>query len=113
MVIFFSSNRLAKTCNQDSLMLREFGKQWAKTIKLRLVQLAGAPTLADLELLPYGRPHPLAGKRKDRWSMRITGNYRLVFTPLHDPIPLLPDGGLNRAAVTDILILAIEDYHGS
>lgn len=45
--------------------------------------------------------------------MHLWGQYRLVFTPDHDPVPLLDDGGIDRASVTAIRIEEIVDYHGS
>jgi len=36
---------------------------------------------------------------------------RIIFLPMHEPLPLKPDGGLNWLKITAILILAVEDYH--
>jgi proteic killer suppression protein len=42
----------------------------------------------------------------------LDGPYRLIFTSNHDPIPLLDSGGIDKAAVTQVLIMGIVDYHG-
>lgn len=33
----------------------------------------------DLQNLPFLRPHPLKGDLQGFWSMRITGNWRIIF----------------------------------
>jgi proteic killer suppression protein len=43
----------------------------------------------------------------------LTGNWRLIFRPDHDPVPQRSDGGIDLAAVTAVIIVAIEDYHGN
>lgn len=45
--------------------------------------------------------------------MHLWGQYRLVFTPDHDPVPRLDDGGIDRASVRAIRIEEIVDYHGN
>ena len=37
---------------------------------------------------------------------------RLIFMPFHDPIPTKADGGLDWTAVTAVVIVGVEDYHG-
>lgn len=59
-----------------------------------------------------GRCHPLSSDRKGQFAIYLWGSYRLVFVPDHDPIPTLPDGGLDRTKVTQISIKEVVDYHG-
>ncbi|MGX5819635.1 type II toxin-antitoxin system RelE/ParE family toxin [Chitinophaga lutea] len=33
----------------------------------------------DLRAFPHLRPHILKGKFKGRWSLSVTGNYRIIF----------------------------------
>ncbi|EIM73189.1 killer suppression protein HigA [Nitritalea halalkaliphila LW7] len=49
--------------------------------------------------------------RKGELAVDVSGNYRMIFEPLHDPIPKKDDGGLNWEEVTKIQINEIEDYH--
>ena len=44
--------------------------------------------------------------------MSLWGSYRLVFEADHNPLPLLDDGGIDRARVTKIVIKEVVDYHG-
>jgi proteic killer suppression protein len=43
-----------------------------------LTMLNAAETLADMDV-PGFRLHPLIGSRKGYWSVRVTGNWRIVF----------------------------------
>jgi plasmid maintenance system killer protein len=54
----------------------------------------------------------LHADRAGQLSMSLWGPYRLIFEPDHDPVPRLPDGGLDRSLVTKILIKEVVDYHG-
>ena len=58
-----------------------------------------------------GRFHQLTGDLIGVFSLSVGGPLRLLFEPDHDPVPMLPDGGINRARVTRIIILGIRDYH--
>ncbi len=106
----FEDRHLAADCADDRAGARRFGSvQWA-VIRRRLAVLQAAPTLAQLVGVP-GRPHALTGDRMGQFALDLRGPYRLVFEPDHHPLPELATGGLDRAQVTRIRILAIEDYH--
>lgn len=70
-----------------------------------------APTLIDMEKVP-GRCHQLQGNRAGQFAVSLWGAHRLVFLPDHDPVPRLPDGGIDRSRVTRIVIKEVVDYHG-
>lgn len=109
--ISWSDEKLAKSCSSEKLGRRRWGADRWKLLKRRLESLEGAPTLQDLEGVP-GHCHRLKADRRDQFAMSLSGSYRLVFVPDHDPIPTLPDGGVDRARVTRILITDVVDYHG-
>jgi hypothetical protein len=44
--------------------------------------------------------------------MDLDHPYRLIFQPVHDPLPMRKEGGLDWNLVTAIKILEIEDTHG-
>jgi proteic killer suppression protein len=70
---------------------------------------------ACLEEVPVGKPdrrHALSLNRKGQFAVDITENYRLIFEPNNNPLPLQKDGGLDLKRITDIKILEVEDYHG-
>jgi toxin HigB-1 len=59
-----------------------------------------------------GKCHALSGDRAGEFAVGLWGSYRLIFAPDHDPLPRLPDGGIDTAHVTSIVIREVVDYHG-
>jgi len=51
----------------------------AERLRLVLGRLAAAVTARDMDL-PGLRLHPLKGRLKGRWSVTISGNWRVTFT---------------------------------
>jgi len=108
----FSSGRLRKELSDDKKLARACGDR-AKPLRLRLAVLAEAKCLADV---PTGTPdhcHALKHDRKGQFSVTLRGNWRLVFRPNHNPLPLLKEGGLDLSAVTSIEMIEVVDYHGN
>ena len=66
----------------------------APRLRLQLAALDTAQLIDDMDLPGY-RLHPLKGKQKGRWSISVSGNWRLTFE--------FNDG--------DVYILDYEDYH--
>jgi len=66
----------------------------ADRIRLQLAALDTAQTTDDMNVPGY-RLHPLKGRMKGRWSISVSGNWRLTFE--------FEDGNVN--------ILDYEDYH--
>ncbi|MGB5164385.1 MAG: type II toxin-antitoxin system RelE/ParE family toxin [Woeseiaceae bacterium] len=50
----------------------------AGRLRLQLAALDTARVIADMELPGY-RLHPLKGRAKSRWSIWVSGNWRLTF----------------------------------
>jgi len=109
--IVWASRKLERDCLNDRNGVQRFGPERWTLIKRRLESLASAPTLADMRGVP-GNCHPLTGDRAGQFAISLTGSYRLVFRPDHEPIPLQADGGIDRQLVTRILIEGVVDYHG-
>jgi len=66
----------------------------AGRLRLQLAALDTAGTIDDMDLPGY-RLHPLHGQKSGRWSIWISGNWRLTFE--------LQDGNVH--------VLDYEDYH--
>ncbi|WP_293689764.1 type II toxin-antitoxin system RelE/ParE family toxin, partial [Thiolapillus sp.] len=80
MDISFSSRRLEKQLNQERAMVKAFGSQRAKRLKIVLTTLRAAPSLA-MFAPPYSPPHrchELTGNRKGKLSLDLDGPYRLL-----------------------------------
>lgn len=108
MEIRFANNKVRKLCEDGTHMQRKLGAAAARKLLARLADLQAA---AHLDELPAGNPHPLSGEYQGCVGIRIDGGLRLVIRPLNEPLPLLPDGGLDRRAVTIVCIVFIGDYH--
>jgi plasmid maintenance system killer protein len=91
-------------------MQRAYGDR-AKRLKRRLDLLTAAACLYDVPPGPPTHRHELTGDRRGHFAIDVTGNWRLVFRPNHDPVPQTADGGTDLKAITTIKILAVEDYH--
>ena len=83
--------------NEEKTMLKVFGQQRAKRIKVVMTALRAAPNLGVFAP-PYSPPHrrhELTGKRKGTLSLDLDGPYRLIIKPLHNPLPERPEDGLD------------------
>ncbi|NND93196.1 MAG: Killer protein [Granulosicoccus sp.] len=49
------------------------------SLRLMLAALDTSTTIDDMDVPGY-RLHPLKGERKGRWSVSVSGNWRLTFT---------------------------------
>jgi len=106
--IAFADDDLETLCKQQKKAVKKLGAESAKKLQRRLAELFAANHVAELVA---GRPHPLKGSRDGQFSVDLHGGQRLIFKPSRKPPPLKPDGGLDWAQVTEITILAAEDYH--
>jgi proteic killer suppression protein len=104
------NKKLKKRFTDDIELMKAFGTR-AKKIKLRRVQLKAADNLKAISSLRVLRLHPYSGARLGEWSIDIQENWRIIFKPDHDPIPLKEDGGVNLELITAIKIVSVEDPH--
>jgi len=112
LIIYYSTKKLEKQCNKEALGNKAFGLNLARKIRQRLKEFEAASSLQVISKLPPARCHELKGDRKGSLAVDLTDKKRLVFVPDHTPIPLLPTGGLDWSAVTQIIIMEVTDYHG-
>jgi plasmid maintenance system killer protein len=108
--ISYKSRKLEKQLTDPRELARSFGLL-ARKINQRLKDLNGATNLSLMRSIPSARCHQLTGNRKGELAVDISENYRIIFKPLHDPIPQKDDGGLNWEEVYKIQNTEIEDYH--
>jgi proteic killer suppression protein len=112
MEIVFKTAKLQKLCNSNKELQRKYGPQKARKILQRLDGLKAAETLADLSHLPPLRCHELKGDRDGQLAIDTIHPFRMIFEPAHHPVPLLPDGGMDKLLVTAVRILEVDlDYH--
>lgn len=117
MVICFHTTQLEKVFSCESNLIRQYGAEMAKKIRMRMDELRSVERLSDLGLpkSPPARCHELTeGQRGQQCqlSVDLKHPYRLIFVPDHDPIPKKPDGGLDWEQVRAVEILEVENTHG-
>lgn len=110
LLISFAKRKLEQEMNDDSRLIRSYGTQQARKIRQRLDDLDAATSLEDMRGLP-GQCEELRANRQGQLSLRLNGNYRLIFEPADDPPAVKDDGGIHWQSVHAIRILEIVDYH--
>ena len=112
MDILFKSRKLEKEFSDNKALIRRYGPEQAKKIQQRLFELQAAENLDTLWTLPQIRAHELTGNLAGQVSLDIKHPYRLLIKPDYDNPPQKGDGGLDRAKITKVKILRVEDTHG-
>ena len=110
MNITFADKKLERLANNDSRLVKKYGKLRAGKIKARLTQLRFATSLEDVRHLP-GNYHELTGTRKGQWACDLDQPYRMVFTPHENPIPANADGQFIWIEITGVEVIGIFNYH--
>lgn len=110
MDVAFDSKKLAKTCNSEKELRKEYGPRMAGVIQTRLSDLAAVETLAGMSVLP-GRCHELTANWKGHFALDLVHPDRLVFKPLDDPPPRLPSGAMALTEIRSVVIVGIGNYH--
>ena len=111
MLIHFRTSKLRKTFSTEKDLIRSYGAEQGRMLMRRVSELRAARCLADLRLLPQLRAHELTGDRKGQISITVRQPYRLILLPANEPIPRLPDGGLDWLATTEVIVIEVVDYH--
>ncbi|WNB17547.1 type II toxin-antitoxin system RelE/ParE family toxin [Marivirga arenosa] len=109
MLINYKTKKLQKQLTDPKQLNKHYG-QLARKINQRLKMLKAADNLAVMKTLPGGC-HELKENYKGCLAVDVSGNYRLIFKPDHDPIPENKSGGLDWESVTIIEVQEITDYH--
>ena len=112
MNISFATTKLERQLTSEREMQKAYGHVIG-ALKLRISELWAVARLADVPHSPPPRRHQLTGDWAGHFAVSLTKNYRLIFKPDHDPVPTLPDGGFDLNAITAVMIVKIEDYHGT
>ena len=112
MDILFNSRKLEKKLSNFNALKRRYGTEQAKKIQQRIFELQAADNLDILWALPQIRAHELKGNLAGQVSLDIKHPYRLLIKPDYVNPPKKEDGGLDRAKITRVRILRVEDTHG-
>ena len=110
MNVHYETTKLQRVCDSAKEAQRQLGPDSAKKLLLRLNELVAASCLADIPITPPPRLHQLKSEAPE-FAVVLHGGDRLVFR-VAEPVPLLPDGGVDKGLVRTIVITFVGDYHG-
>ena len=96
--IEYKSKKLEKVCTDAKTAEKQYGRQMAEKIQLRIDQITAADSIGMLVQLHIGRCHALTGDRKGQYAMDLVQPYRLVFQE--------KNGNIEVAQILEII-----DYH--
>ena len=108
MNVSYSSKKLERLCSDPREATKMLGPASERKLRARLADLRAANRVTEL---PAGSPHPLTRERSGQYAVSLSGGHRLVFRPMHDPVPARPDGSIAWEQVTAVEIVFMGDYH--
>jgi plasmid maintenance system killer protein len=116
MKVVIKDKKLKASLEDQAVCQRQYGKEMAKKVMLRMAALAAAESLADLWPPMSGpeRCHGLRGDMAGKFSVDVKQPYRLLFRPTDAPTAVGQDGDEKQRwqSINSIEILGIEDIHG-
>lgn len=104
MKITYANQRVEKFFTDYEKMKKKLPLDWVKSIKKHIDHLKAAECFGDFLKLGLGRPEPLSGYKNIRYSLKITGNVRLIIEPNATEDTVM--------VCSEIEIEGVSDYHG-
>lgn len=80
MEVTFRTRKLEREYEESKRAIREYGQAVATRYIERINIIKHATDIEQLEKLPVIDCHPLKGDQKGEWSIKLTGQARLIFT---------------------------------
>ena len=104
LIITYANNRVEKYFTDFNKLKQKIPVDWVRTIKKHLDRLEAAECFGDFLKVGLGGPEPLSGYAQIRYSLKITGNVRLIIEPnaTQDTIMIC----------SEIEVEGVSDYHG-
>lgn len=102
--ITYANAKVEKYFTDFNKLKRKLPADWVRTIKKHLDRLIAAETFGDFLALGLGKPEQLTGYKQIRYSIRVSGNVRLIVEPnaTQDTVMICEE----------IEIEGVSDYHG-
>jgi plasmid maintenance system killer protein len=110
-----AKGKLKAALENEAVCQKQYGRDMAKKIMMRVNELRAAVSLADFWPPMSGpeRCHELRGDLTGTFSFDLKQPYRLLFVPSDESAPQDRSDEQKRwASITEIEIVAIEDTHG-
>lgn len=105
MKITYANSKVEKYFTDYNKMKKVLPADWVKTIKKHINRLEAAECFGDFLRLGLGKPEPLKGYEKIRYSLHVAPNVRLIIEPnaKQDTVMIC----------TEVEVEGVSDYHGS
>jgi toxin HigB-1 len=101
--ITFVNRRTQTEFSSEAELTKKFGRENAKKIMMRLVQLQNVDNLSEVPHVPPPRRHELHGIFEGCFAVDVKQPFRLIFRP--------SDGERELGKITKITILEVANYH--
>lgn len=114
MQVVIKDKKLKTSLEDRAMCQKQYGKEMAKKIMLRMAALSAAESLADFWPPMSGpeRCHVLMGDLEGLFSVDVKHPYRLLFRPTDAPADAQADEKERWQSIKSIEILGIKDTHG-
>lgn len=89
MELTYKNEELKRLCEDASYqrkLIKDYGKEVAMKLPLRIKQLKSMPTVADIPTCPPFRRHKLSGDRKETIAVDVNRQYRIIFKDKNNKI---------------------------
>ena len=104
MIITYANKQIEKYFTDFNKLKQKIPAEWVRTIKKHLDRLEAAECFGDFLKLGLGRPEQLSGYTQIRYSIKVTGNVRLIIEP---------NATQNTVMIcSEIEIEGVSDFHG-
>jgi toxin HigB-1 len=103
----FANPRLQRVCNSEKAMIKTYGPECAKRLRVRLAAIQAVDNAAELFELP-GRWHPLRSNLSGTISGDLAHPLRLLIAPTDINVS---DEQIDWGRVTRVTVIGIEDTH--
>ena len=100
--ITYANKNVEKYFTDYREMQKKISFDWVRKIKKHVEHLKAAETFGDFLKVGLGHPEPLKGKDAGKYSVRITGNVRLIMQPKGEAV-----------VICEVVEMeGVVDYHG-
>lgn len=111
MLIGYANAKLQKICEQKKAARKHLRRIDPEVLFQRIGQLVAFNNLAQI---PFQAPplhfHPVRANLAGKYAVTVKGLMRIVFRPTGE-FKTLSDGTPDLSTVTEIEVVAVEDYH--
>lgn len=104
MNITYANAKVEKYFQDYGEMQKKLPYDWVRAVKKHMNHLKAAESFGDFLSLGLGRPEPLSGYKRQRYSLRVSANARLIIEPNAAQDEIL--------VCSEIEVEGVSDYHG-